>query len=112
MGRGTYNGGSTIVGWFVNFGAGRKTKLKLDKLPKTLGRAKKKAATKAGLVKQDDAQRARRAAVAERRQAVRAAMAALSPDEREKVRVAQEERAAKRMEYVIVERRRLGPRKP
>jgi stage V sporulation protein SpoVS len=105
MGRGTYNGGSTIVGWFVNVGSGRK--VDLDKLPKTLGRAKKKAATKAGIVK-----RAHKAVAVERRLVQRAVMAALSPDEREKVRVAQEERAAKRMANVIVERRRLGPRRP
>lgn len=106
MGRGTYNGGGTVVGfrsgWFGNSPTGKKTK------PKGVLTNKQslKAAQREAVVV---AEKARREKLEKASEARKAARAATPPDPEAINKVAhRQQAAAARMRKIVVERRKLS----
>lgn len=107
MGRGTYNGGGTIVGfrsgWFGNSPAGKKAKTKGVLTKK---QSPKKAAQRESMAA---AEKARREKLEKASEARKAARAATQPDPEAISKVAHRQQvAAARMRKIVVERRKLG----
>lgn len=113
MGRGTYNGGSTVVGfrsgWFGNSPTAKKAKEKKAKAKKAKGftnqQSLKKAANPEAKAAADTARREQLVKESEARKAARAARAA-DPAVISKV-IHRQQMAAERMRKIVVERRRL-----
>lgn len=107
MGRGTYNGGGTIVGfrsgWFGKSPAGKKIK---PKGVLTNKQSLKKAAQREAIFAAEEARREKLEKASEARKAARAAT---FPDPHEVSKVVHRQRAAAaRMRKIVVERRRLS----